>query len=96
MDVNFNKKLILATIPFDAQHGTYQSVISYFGGEDNILSGPGLWDSAKEDVDEQKDTFSVGDTIYLGKISSNGKYVAPNNLDCSADSFPGVWDVEKR
>lgn len=96
IDVNFNKKLILATIPIDAQHGTYQSVISYFGGEDNILSGPGVWDSAKEDLDEQKDTFSVGDSIYLGKISSNGKYVAPNDLDCSADSFPGVWDVEKK
>jgi len=96
IDVNFNKKLILATIPIDAQHGTYQSVISYFGGEDNILSGPGFWDSTKEDVDEQKDTFRTGDSIYLGKISSDGKYVAPNDLDCSADSLPGVWDVEKK
>lgn len=96
IDVNFNKKLILATIPINAQHGTYQSVISYFGGKDNVLSGLGFWDGVKEDVDEQKDTFSVGDSIYLGKISSNGKYVASNDLDCSADSFPGVWDVAKK
>lgn len=96
IDVNFNKKIILAIIPIDAQHGTYQSVISYFGGEDNILSGPGFWNSAKEDVDEQENTFSVGESIYLGKISYNGKYVAPNDLDCSVDSFPGVWDVAKK
>ncbi|MBG0521081.1 hypothetical protein IOR24_03770 [Enterobacter cloacae] len=65
-------------------------------GEDNILNGPGLWDRAKKDVDEQKNTFIGGSSICLGKLSSNGKYVAPNDLDCSADSFPGVWDVEKK
>lgn len=96
IDVNFNKKLVLAVIPIDAQLGTYQSVISYFNGKDNILSGLGFWDRAKEDVDEQGNTFSVGDSIYLGKISSNGEYVAPNDLDCSFDSFPGVWDVAKK
>lgn len=96
IDVNFDKKIILATIPIDGQQGTYQSVISYFGGKKNIFNGPGFWDSAKEDVDQQKDTFSVGDSIYLGKISSNGNYVAPNDLDCSDDSFPGVWDVAKK
>lgn len=42
IDVNFNKRIILATIPIDAQRGTYQSVISYFGGDYNILRGRGF------------------------------------------------------
>lgn len=96
IDVNFNKKIILASIPIDAQQGTYQSVISYFDGKSNILSGPGFWDVSKEYVDDQENTFSVGESIYLGKISTDGKYASPNDLDCSVDSFPGVWDIEHK
>ncbi|MBM7013983.1 hypothetical protein JTL32_06360 [Enterobacter cloacae] len=96
IDVNFNKKIILATIPIDAQQGIFQSVISYFGGESNILSGSGFWDVSKTFVDEQGNTFSVGESIYLGKISIDGKYVSPNDLDCSMDSLPGVWDIERK
>ncbi|WNY86919.1 hypothetical protein [Leclercia adecarboxylata] len=96
IDVNFNKKIILASIPIDAQQGTYQSVISYFGGKSNILSGPGFWDVSKEYVDDQENTFSVGESIYLGKISTDGKYASPNDLDCSVNSFPGVWDIEHK
>ncbi|HCD1493002.1 TPA: hypothetical protein NBH38_005493, partial [Klebsiella pneumoniae] len=42
------------------------------------------------------DTFPVTDDFYIGKISANGKYVSPNELDCSVSSFPGVWDIIKK
>ncbi|MCL0849644.1 hypothetical protein M2996_27765 [Klebsiella pneumoniae] len=32
----------------------------------------------------------------LGKISVNGEYIAPNDLDCAVDSFPGVWDIARK
>lgn len=40
--------------------------------------------------------FYPGGSIYLGKISVNGEYIAPNDLDCAVDSFPGVWDIARK
>lgn len=40
--------------------------------------------------------FYHGGSIYLGKISVNGEYIAPNDLDCAVDSFPGVWDIARK
>ncbi|MEA1063290.1 hypothetical protein [Erwinia sp. HR93] len=96
VDVNFDKKLILALIPIDAQSGAHQAIISSFDGKENVISGKGFWSPRVKDVNISDDTFPVTDDFYIGKISANGMYVAPNDIDCSVDSFPGVWDIEKR
>ena len=96
VDVNFDKKLILALVPIDAQSGAHQAIISSFYGKKNVIFGKGFWNPYVKNVNISDDTFPVTDDFYIGKISSNGKYVTPNDLDCSVDSFPGVWDIAKK
>ena len=79
----------------DAHLRSYQAIVSRFNGTENLLSGNGFWSDSKNEADDDS-LFYPGDTIYIGKISTNGMYVAPNDLDCSVDSFPGVWDIAKK
>jgi len=93
IDMNFEKKLVLALVVVDAHFRAYQAIVYNFNGRKNIFSGKGFWSDSVKNTDG---TFSPGNTLYLGKISPNGRFVAPNDLDCSIDSFPGVWDIAKR
>ncbi|HGM6668279.1 TPA: hypothetical protein ACKQC7_005062 [Serratia marcescens] len=95
IDVNFEKKLVLALVVIDARLRSYQAIVSRFNGTENLLSGKGFWSDSQNEAGDDS-LFYPGDTIYIGKISINGKYVAPNDLDCTVDSFPGVWDIEKK
>ncbi|SEQ12220.1 hypothetical protein SAMN05216522_101264 [Rosenbergiella nectarea] len=95
IDVNFEKKLVLALVVIDAHFRSYQAIVSRFNGNENLLSGKGFWSNSPSEPDENS-LFYPGGSIYLGKISVNGEYVAPNDLDCADDSFPGVWDVAKK
>jgi len=95
IDVNFEKKIVLALVVVDAHLRSYQAIVSRFNGTKNLLSEKGFWNGSKNEPDDDS-LFYPGDTIYIGKISFNGKYVAPNDLDCTVDSFPGVWDIEKK
>ncbi len=95
IDVNFGKKLVLALVVVDAHLLSYQAIISRFNGTKNLLAGKGFWSDSKNEPDDDS-LFYSGDTIYLGKISVNGKYIAPNDLDCTVNSFPGVWDIERK
>ncbi|MFV8217292.1 hypothetical protein ACNQ0T_02365 [Enterobacter cloacae complex sp.6700776] len=95
IDVNFEKKIVLALVVIDAHLRSYQAIVSKFNGTDNLLSGKGFWSNSKKESDDDS-LFYLGHTIYLGKISVNAKYVAPNDLDCTVNSFPGVWDIERK
>lgn len=95
IDVNFEKKIVLALVVIDAHLREYQAIVSKFNGNENLLSGKGFWSNTKNEPDNDS-LFYPGRTIYHGKISANGKYVAPNDLDCTEDSFPGVWDIERK
>lgn len=92
IDINFAKKIVLSLVVIDAQSLKYQAIVTNFGGLRNILSGKGFWDGSVKSVDDGE-TFSFGTGFFIGKLSSDGKYVSPNDLDCSVDSFPGVWDI---
>ncbi|WP_261641171.1 hypothetical protein [Erwinia mallotivora] len=95
IDVNFEKKLVLALVVIDAHFRSYKAIVSRFNGNENLLSGKGFWSNSSSELDEDS-LFYPGASIYLGKISVNGKYVVPNDLDCELDSFPGVWDIAKK
>ncbi|HCD7275697.1 TPA: hypothetical protein NDZ03_005356, partial [Klebsiella pneumoniae] len=69
--------------------------VSKFNGNKNLLSGKGFWSNFSSEPD-QNSLFYPGGSIYLGKISVNGEYIAPNDLDCAVDSFPGVWDIARK
>ncbi|MBU3891399.1 hypothetical protein KH388_01555 [Serratia rubidaea] len=97
VDINFHKKIILALVVIDAQTSSYQALVSYFNSDENIFSGKGFWNDNVDDVDVENDTFYVDlDDFYLGRISLSGRFFSPSTLDCSADSFPGVWDIKNR
>jgi hypothetical protein len=96
VDVNFKEELILALVVIDAHFRTYQAIISTFNGEENILSGKGFWQDLSSGEHDVDDSFSTGKSIYIGKISLDGKYVAPYDVDCTTNSFPGVWDIKKK
>lgn len=95
-DANFDKKVFLSLYLIDVNSSAYQAKVSKFGEKSNLLKGSGFWNESVKTVNKNDDAFSVIDDFYVGKISQNGKYVAPNDLDCSVDSFPGVWDIEKK
>ncbi len=89
------KKLVLALVVIDAHFRSYQAIVSKFNGNKNLLSGKGFWSNSSSEPD-QNSLFYPGGSIYLGKISVNGEYIAPNDLDCAVDSFPGVWDIARK
>lgn len=95
IDVNFEKKLVLALVVIDAHLRSYQAIVSKFNGTENLLSGKGFWSDFKIEPDDDS-IFYLGRATFLGKISANGKYVVPNDLDCTVNSFPGVWDIERK
>ncbi|QUG77881.1 hypothetical protein GKQ23_08605 [Erwinia sp. E602] len=69
---------------------SYTAIVSNFGSNKNLLSGPGFFSGKNSDI-----PFGVGDNQYGGKISLDGKYVSPVYLSCFVDSFPGLWDIRK-
>ncbi|WP_336225859.1 hypothetical protein [Erwinia aphidicola] len=90
IDINFDKKLVLLMVLEDVRRLTFTSILSSFDSNKNLLSGPGFFSGKKSDI-----PFDIGNSWYVGKISLDGKYAAPSDLDCAVDSFPGLWDIQK-
>lgn len=89
IDVNFKHKIYLSVSLEDAKSLSYTATVARFGSDKNLLSGPGFFD-----INDKPDPFYIGDNIYKGNISLDGNYVHPSTLDCSKESFPGVWDIK--
>lgn len=88
------KKLVLALVVIDAHFRSYQAIVSKFNGNKNLLSGKGF--GVIPHLSQIRIAcFTLGGSIYLGKISVNGEYIAPNDLDCAVDSF-SVWDIARK
>ena len=90
IDINFKKRLALLVVLEDVRRSTYTAIVSNFDSNKNLLSGPGFFSGKSSDT-----PFGTGGGWYGGKISLDGKYAAPSDLDCSVDSFPGLWDIRK-
>jgi hypothetical protein len=52
IDVNFEKKIVLALIVIDAHLRAYQAIVSRFNGNENLLSGKGFWSESPSGPDE--------------------------------------------
>ncbi|GAB2947152.1 hypothetical protein [Hafnia psychrotolerans] len=95
IDLNFEKKIYLSVVLEDISTLSYTAIVSKFDSNKNIINAKGF---------ENKQTTNKDNSFYLegssggygGKISINGKYIFPVNLDCSSDSFPGIWDLENK
>lgn len=89
IDINFKKRLFLSLSLEDARERSYTAIISLFGSDKNLITGPSFYNANSYNY-----PFNTGTNRYVGKISRNGKYVSPYDLDCSVDAFPGVWDIK--
>lgn len=96
IDINFKQKIVLGLVVIDANLGQYQAIISKIDGVQNLIDSDGFWGGVTAPLRSEDDYFSKGESEYLGKISPDGRYVAPNDMDCSLDSFPGVWDMKEK
>lgn len=91
IDINFKRKLTLLVALDDVRELTYTAILSTFDSNKNIISGPGFFDLKNKPA-----AFGIGNSFYVGKISLDGKYVHPYDLDCAFDSFPGVWNIKAK
>ncbi|MCE9949726.1 hypothetical protein [Hafnia paralvei] len=94
IDINFDKRIYLSVILNDASSSEYTAIVSKFNSNESIVKSKGF--EGGEDSDNEDSTFYLSDIGYGGRISLNGRYVYPSDLDCSIDSFPGVWDLVTR
>lgn len=93
IDINFDKRIYLSVILNDASSSEYTAIVSKFNSNESIIKSKGF--EGGEDSDNEDSTFYLSDIGYGGRISLNGRYACPSDLDCSIDSFPGVWDLVK-
>lgn len=94
IDINFDKRIYLSVILNDASSSEYAAIVSKFNSNESIIKSKGF--EGSEGSDNEDSTFYLSDIGYGGRISLNGRYVYPSDLDCSIDSFPGVWDLVTR
>lgn len=94
IDINFDKMIYLSVILNDASNSEYTAIVSKFNSNESIIKSKGF--EGGEDSDNEDSTFYLSDIGYGGRISLNGRYVYPSDLDCSIDLFPGVWDLVTR
>ncbi|MBB6116599.1 hypothetical protein F4826_003541 [Rahnella inusitata] len=88
VDMNFDKKIYLLMILEDVQSRTYTALVSNFNTKKNIISADGFFSESSY----SENGFNLGNE-YSGRISLDGRYIYPESLGCSIDSFPGVWDI---
>ncbi len=91
IDMNFDKKIYLAVVLEDVRSQRYTAVVAHFGSSKNLIKAVGF--TTNQMVDSYS-SFPLDDAGYGGKISLNGKYIFPDELDCTEEVFPGVWDIE--
>lgn len=94
-DVNLAKSLYLGLIPVTTQPMAYLAVVAKLGSSANTVSMPGAFVDSQTMAQQQRQAFSYADDIGpFALISPDGRYVDPSGrLDCSADAYPGVWDL---
>lgn len=93
-DINFSKKIYLSYRSEDINNWT--ALVAKFGSEKNLIKAKFFFDPKSHNIDEGFKLYALG----MGRISPDGKYVAPTGPDCedgeSMTDFPGVWDIEKK
>ncbi|WP_337264495.1 MULTISPECIES: hypothetical protein [unclassified Serratia (in: enterobacteria)] len=99
VDINFKRKLYLSLL--NSNINIYQAIIAHFGSDENLIKAPGFA-GFDDNLDAQGFPLPFhGQSV----ISPDGKYVAPvgisaqcrdNNIPDYLQSFPGVWDIEKK
>lgn len=90
VDMNFQKKIYLALVLMDIKNPMYAALIAKFHSNENLISGNGFYNKNNSN---NESGFYVDDIGYGGRISLNGEYFYPSELDCSVDAHPGLWSL---
>lgn len=94
-DINLENSLYVSLVPVAAQPLAYLAVVAQLGSSINTVSMLGAMVDSQSKEQQQRQAFSYADdTGPFAMISRDGRYVDPSGrLDCSADAYPGVWDL---
>lgn len=97
VDFNSQASIYISLIFVAVQPLSYVAYIGKLGANKNLVSLPGAFDTRKQIGRMQQEAFVYSDElIFRPKISVSGRYVTPDgDVDCSLESFPGVWDIYK-
>ncbi|UXU91937.1 hypothetical protein [Burkholderia sp. S-53] len=93
-DINVSKGIYVALDFVNAQPFTYLATVARVGTSRNLVSVKGAYVVGRKISELKKTAFGGGDA-GAAIISPDGRYVAPTGrMDCSQESYPGVWDIE--
>lgn len=97
VDFNSLTKTYISLIFVAVQPLSYVAYIGKLGLDKNLVTLPGTFGINKKIRKVQQEAFPYSDDFaYRPKISPNGRYATPDgDVDCSPQSYPGVWDIEK-
>lgn len=97
VDFNSSKNRYIALDFVALQPLSYIAFIGEIGKRKNLVNLPGAYSDKKSLKTMQAEAFGyLAESLYAPKISLNGRYVDPaGDVDCSAQSHPGIWDIEK-
>ena len=98
VDVNVRHRLYVALSPVSTQPMSFIATVAKLGSERNLVALPGAYIAGQSAARQSKQAFSYDDANGpYAKISWNGRYVSVDGvIDCSPDSYPGVWDIVAR
>ena len=97
VDLNLKTNIYISLLFVATRPMSYVAYIGKIGNRKNLVNLPGSYSERKNIAKMQQEAFNYSDEfLFRPKISSNGRYVDPaGDLDCSPQSHPGVWDIEK-
>lgn len=95
VDVNISNALYLTLDVISTSPLAFLATVSRFGSSRNLTALPGAYVQGRSLSELQEQGFSY-DPNAAPRISPSGLYVSPGGEpDCSANAYPGVWDLAK-
>ncbi|MGY4728476.1 hypothetical protein [Burkholderia pyrrocinia] len=94
-DINVSKGIYVALDFVSTQPFTYLATVARVGTSRNLVSVKGAYVVGRKINELKKTAFGGSGDAGVAIISPDGRYVAPTGqMDCSQESYPGVWDVK--
>ncbi|WP_235527566.1 hypothetical protein [Burkholderia sp. Leaf177] len=95
-DVNLIKKIYISLDFVNVRPFLYVATVARLGSSTNLVSLRGANVAGRKISQLKKYAFGGTGDAGSSAISPDGRFVAPSGeLDCSADAYPGVWEIEK-
>lgn len=94
-DINVSKGIYVALDFVKTQTFAYLATVARVGTSRNLVSVKGAYVVGRKISELKEAAFGGSGDAGAAITSPDGRYVAPTGqMDCSQESYPGVWDVE--